>query len=360
MHARRLGLKFMSLCVALLLAPNFIASAGEVKRGAYLGAMATEYPSWFKDSFLNLQDDIAEAKVNNKRVMLFFTQDNCPYCNALVERNLAQKEIEQRMRERFEVIAINMWGDREIIGLDGAKHTEKSFAASLKVQFTPTLLFFDESGKMILRLNGYLPPARFKNALEYVAQGREKEISYRDYIAANTPPSPGSELYKEDFFKPAAYLLTRKGSTKARPFAVFFEQKDCPSCAELHEKILTDKETRAIIRKLDVIQLDMWSNTPVLTPQGKRQTAREWAKALDVKYAPTIVFFDEKGREIIRSEAFFKVFHTQGIFAYVAEGGFKTEPDFQRYLSARAEHLREQGKDVDIWSMGNEAVGVKK
>lgn len=356
----RLGLRFMLIGAALLLAPNFIALAAEVKRGAYQGAIATEYPSWFKDSFLNLQDDIAEAKANNKRVMLFFTQDNCPYCNALVERNLAQKEIEQGMRERFEVIAINMWGDREVIGLDGAKHTEKTFAASLKVQFTPTLLFFDETGKTILRLNGYLPPARFKTALEYVAQGKEKEISYRDYIAANTPPSHGGELHKEDFFKPAAYLLTRKANTKARPFAVFFEQKDCPSCAELHEKVLTDKETRAIIRKLDVFQLDMWSNTPVVTPQGKRQTAREWAKALDVKYAPTIVFFDEQGREIIRSEAFFKVFHTQGIFAYVAEGGFKTEPDFQRYLSARAEHLREQGKNVDIWSMGNEVAGVKK
>jgi len=292
--------------------------------------------------------------------MLFFTQDNCPYCNALVERNLAQKDIEQAMRERFEVIAINMWGDREVIGLDSAKHTEKSFAASLKVQFTPTLLFFDESGKVILRLNGYLPPARFKTALQYIAQGREKEISYRDYIAANTPPSLGGELFKEDFFKPAAYLHTRKGGAKARPFAILFEHKDCPSCAELHEKVLVDKETRAIVRKLDVIQLDMWSNMPVVTPQGKRQTAREWAKALDVKYAPTIVFFDENGREIIRSEAFFKVFHTQGIFAYVADGCFKTEPNFQRYLSARADHLREQGKDVDIWSMGSEAVGGEK
>ena len=201
MHAHRFCLKFALLCATLLLAPNFIASASEVKRGAYHGAMATEYPAWFKDSFLNLQDDIAEAKANNKRVMVFFTQDNCPYCNALVERNLAQKEIEQRLRERFDVIAINMWGDREIIGLDGAKHTEKSFATSLKVQFTPTLLFFDEAGEIVLRLNGYLPPARFKTALEYVAQGREKEISYRDYVAANTLLSTGGELFKEDFLK---------------------------------------------------------------------------------------------------------------------------------------------------------------
>ena len=357
MPAPRLAVTFALLCAFLLLAP--LSLAAEKKRGAYHGAVATEYPVWFKNSFLNLRDDIAEAQANHKRVMLLFTQDNCPYCNALVERNLAQKEIEQRLRERFDVIAINVWGDREIIGLDGTKHTEKSYATSLKVQFTPTLLFFDEAGKMILRLNGYLPPARFKTALEYVAQGKEKDIAYPDYLAANTPLSVGGELFKEDFFKPAPYKLARKPGATVRPLAVFFEQKDCPSCAELHQKVLSDPDTRAIIRQLDVIQLDMWSNTPVLTPQGTRQTARTWARALDVKYAPTIVLFDDQGREIIRSEAFFKVFHTQGIFAYVAEGGYKTEPDFQRYLSARAEKLREQGKDVDIWRMGDEARGVK-
>ncbi len=359
MHASRLGLIFALICAALLLAPNSWA-ASEKKRGAYQGAMATEYPSWFKDSFLNLRDDIAEAKVHNKRVILMFTQDNCPYCNALVERNLAQKEIEQRLRERFDVIAMNVWGDREVIGLDSARHTEKSLATSLKVQFTPTLLFFDEAGKMILRLNGYIPPPQFKAALEYVAQGKEKETSYRDYIAAHSPPASGGELFKEDFFKPPPYQLKRKPGAHARPLAVFFEQKDCPSCAELHQKVLTDPDTRAVLRKLDVIQLDMWSKTPLITPQGKHLTAREWARALDVKYAPTIVVFDERGREIIRSEAFFKVFHTQGIFAYAAEGAYQTEPSFQRYLSARAEKLREQGKDVGIWSMRDEAAGSKK
>lgn len=356
MHNARLQTMFMLLYAMLLVAPD-VWAAPEKKRGAYQGAMATEYPAWFKDSFLNLRDDIAEAKAHNKRVMLMFTQDNCPYCNALVERNLAQKDIEKRLRERFDVIAVNIWGDRELVGLDGVKHTEKSYATSQKVQFTPTLLFFDEAGKMILRLNGYLPPERFKTAIEYVAQGKEKSIAYRDYIAANTPPASGGELFKEDFFKPAPYQLQRRAN---RPLAVFFEQKDCPSCAELHQKMLTDPETRAVLRKLDVIQLDMWSKTPLVTPQGKRLTAREWAKALDVKYAPTIVVFDERGREIIRTEAFFKVFHTQGIFAYAAEGAYKTEPNFQRYLSARAEKLREEGKDVDIWRMGDEPAGATK
>ena len=48
------------------------------------------------------------------------------------------------------------------------------------------------------------------------------------------------------------------------------------------------------------------------------------------------------------------------IFAYVLDGGYKTQPSFQRWLSARADHLREQGKDVDIWRLGDEQAGTHK
>ena len=34
-----------------------------------------------------------------------------------------------------------MWGDREVLSLDGRTFTEKTFSAALKVQFTPTLVF---------------------------------------------------------------------------------------------------------------------------------------------------------------------------------------------------------------------------
>ncbi len=344
------------LACVLVLFTGLAEAAG--KQGAYYGAKTTEYPAWFKESFLNLGDDIAEARSENKRVMILFTQDNCPYCHALVERNLSQQDTETYLRKNFDVIAINMWGDREVVALDNQRMTEKQFAASLKVQYTPSILFLDEAGQTVLRLNGYIQPARFKTALEFVAQGKEKEISYRDYVAANQPPETGGELIDESFFKRPPFDLTRKGG-KARPIAVFFEQRDCPSCAELHARVLPDQETRNIIAQFDTIQLNMWSGSPLITPQGKTTTAREWAKELDIKYAPSIVVFNEMGKEIIRSEAFFKLFHTQGIFTYVSSGAYLKEPSFQRYLSARAEHFREQGKDVDIWRMVDEPVGKK-
>jgi thioredoxin-related protein len=331
--------------------------AATKKPGTYYGGKPTEYPAWFKQSFLDLKEDIAEAQKSGKRVVLMFTQDNCPYCNLLVERNLSQRGIEETLKTKFDVIAVNLWGDREITGLDGKHYTEKAYGAALKIQFTPTLLFFDESGNTVLRLNGYVPPARFQAALDWVAGRHEKQQEFREFVAAREPGGKASgALVGEPFFNHASDLL-RKGKT-ARPLAVFFEQKDCPDCEVLHRRVLADPELRAEIGKFDNVQLDMWSNDMITTPAGKRLPVREWAKQLGVNYAPGIVLFDASGKEVIRWESSFRVFHTLGMFDYTASGAWRKEPSFQRFLSARAEHIRDSGQDVNIWRYADEPVAA--
>lgn len=322
-------------------------SAANVTRGQFLGAKPTEYPAWFKESFLEFQLDIEEAAEAGKRLMVLFHQDGCPYCNQLVEINLAQRDIEQYVREHFDVVALNMWGDREVLTVGGKAYSEKTFAAALRVQFTPTLLFFDESGKVVLRLNGYQPPGEFKTALQYVAGKHERTGPYRDYVKVNAPIKSTGKLNPQAFFSAPPYDLASQRT--ARPLAVFFEQRDCPNCDTLHSRVLTDSATRELLREFHAIQLDMWSQTPLTTPDGKRTTAREWAGQLAVNYAPSIVLFSRTGEEIIRSEAYFKKFHTQSLLDYVLHEGYRHEPSFQRFISERAESLREQGVDVNIW-----------
>src|SRR3569832_623775 len=110
-------------CILLLF--SSLAGAADKKEGAFHGAVQTEYPSWFKASFLNLQDDIAEAKSRNKRVMLLFTQDGCPYCHALVKRNQTQKNNKTTQQKHNDENANNKRGDREVEGFDNRSMTEK-------------------------------------------------------------------------------------------------------------------------------------------------------------------------------------------------------------------------------------------
>ncbi|MDR9437271.1 MAG: thioredoxin fold domain-containing protein, partial [Thiohalophilus sp.] len=307
-----------------------------------------EKPAWFKNSFLDIREDIEEAAQEDKRLMLYFYQDGCPYCAKLLQDNFGQKEIAEMTRENFDVIAINMWGDREVTDLNGNMLTEKKFAENLKVMFTPTLLMMDENGKVALRVNGYYAPDKFMAALEYVSEKKENQLSFREYYKQQGGEKASGKLHQAEFLKDPPYNL-QKLSSKDKPLLLMFEQKECKACDELHGDIYPREATREQLNRFDVVRLDMWSDQKVVGPDGKTTTAKELAGKLDIKYAPTLVFFDTDGKEVFRAEAYLRAFHVQSVMDYVASGAYKEQPNFQRYISARADKLEEQGVHVDLW-----------
>ncbi|MEM7257712.1 MAG: thioredoxin fold domain-containing protein [Pseudomonadota bacterium] len=344
------------LCCSFLLLGAAVAPAtasDEPQRGEFQGAMQTEYPDWFKTSFMELEEDILEAREAGKRLMLVFHQDGCPYCNVFVERNLAQKDIEDTIRQKFDVMEINMWGDREVTDVDGQPFTEKRFAEQLKVQFTPTVLFFDEQGQHALRINGYYPPDKFRLALEYVINKNEQQQKFSEFIAARyqQPEDKASDLSARSYIDGDATTLSRFAA-EDKPLLLLFEQSDCTNCKELENKVLSLEETQALMSQYNVVRLDMWGNTELTDLSGNATTERELAKMLNVAYAPTMIFYASDGsakQEVIRSESWFKRFHTQSLMDYVASNAWQEQPSFQRYISARAEHIQESGNNVNIF-----------
>lgn len=305
-----------------------------------------EKPAWFKNSFLDLREDVAEARAEDKQVVLYFYQDGCPYCKKLLDTNFALRDIEAKTRAGFDVIAINMWGDREVTNLQGEEVTEKAFASALKVMFTPTMLFLNDAGEVVLRLNGYYPPHRFTAALDYASSDAPSRMSFRDYAQQQAPTPATGKLHQDGaFLQPPYRLAERQGE---RPLAVFFEQAECAACDELHQDILQRPESRELLAEFDVALFDMWAKTPLTTPVGESTTAADWARELNVQYAPTLVLFDAEGSEAFRAEAYLKAFHIQSVLDYVASGAYKTQTSFQRFVQARADRLEAAGIHVDL------------
>ena len=52
--------------------------------------------------------------------------------------------------------------------------------------------------------------------------------------------------------------------------------------------------------------------------------------------------------EVARMPGYFKPFHFINMFQYVREKAY-TKQHFQKYIQAKAEEMRKQGKKVDIW-----------
>jgi len=304
-------------------------------------------PAWFKHSFLDLQEDVREAAAEGKRVMLYFHQDGCPYCAKLLNENFSLKEIVDKTVDGFQVIAINIWGDSEVTDLDGDPTTEKRLAEKLKVMYTPTLLFLDESGRTVLRLNGYYPPHKFTVALDYVAGREETRQSFRDYLAGRQPVAASGRLHREEGFLQPPYDL-HKAARSGKPLLVMMEMKQCPACDELHRELLERKEIRATLDRFDVAVVDVWSSDPLVTPGGETRSSTDWAAASRINYVPSLLFFDDQGREVFRTEAYLRGFHTQAAMEYVLSGSYREQPNFQRYVQSRADQLEAQGVHVDL------------
>lgn len=308
---------------------------------------AIDIPSWFTETFLDLREDVRDARREGRRLMIYFGQDGCPYCKALMQTNFTQSRIVEKTRRHFVALAINIWGDREVTALDGKVRSEKDFARAMGVQFTPTILFLDEKGEVVARLNGYYPPHRFEAALDYVGGRLEAKQSFAAYMKSSVREAASDKLQRQDFFLGPPYDLRRNRG--AKPLAVVFETPYCAGCDELHREGFSREEVRAELKRFDVVRFALGEPVSLITPDGRSTRADEWARALNIVYTPSIVLFDASGKEVIRTEAYLRPFHLAGALAYVSSAAYRREPSFQRFLQARAERLRLEGKPVDLW-----------
>ena len=307
---------------------------------------AIDIPGWFTETLLDFRDDVRDAAKEGKRLMVYFGQDGCPYCKALMQTNFSQKAIVDKTRRHFVAIALNLWGDREVTWTNGRTMTEKALARALKVQFTPTLLFLDERGAVAVRLNGYYAPHRFEAALDYVTGKMEKKLPLADYLAAKAHDAANPWLADEPFFLKPPYDLRR--SRGAKPLAVLFETPHCAACDELHAEGFKRAEVTQLLERFDVVRLSLADRAAVITPAGAKTNGEAWGRALGIAYTPSVVFFDGP-TEALRVEAYLRPFHLASALEYVASGAYRKEPSLQRFIQARAERLRERGETVDLW-----------
>lgn len=297
-----------------------------------------DYPHWFKEPFLNLPEDHAAAIAEGKDLVVYFGQKRCAYCHKLMDDNFGLADIVEYTRRHFDIVPIDIWGVDEVVDLNGETLTERDYALREDTNFTPSLIFYDAGGAEVLRLRGYYPPYQFRAALEFVADQHYKRETFRDYLARgeNRMVFDIGDLNEQDFFAPPPYDLSRTPIPSERPLAVFFEQGDCHACDVLHGEALRQPAIVRQFAEFDSVQLDMWSDTPVITPSGERTTAREWAAELGLFYAPSLLFFDEQGKELLRVDSVVGFYRLRNVLNYIASKAYLDEPNYQRWRVSRA------------------------
>jgi thioredoxin-related protein len=297
------------------------------------------YPEWFKLSFGDLRKDLEEALAAGKKgIVVYFGQKRCSYCEQFLEKDLGQADIVSYMRRNFDVIPIDIWDIDDIIDTDGTEQSERELALKYQTNFTPSLVFYDENGKPVFRLRGFYPPYKFRAALKYVAEKFYEEETFRDYLAR---AEPGMFFYTEglnerDFFMEEPDSLDRTQAPGEKPLVVFFEKGDCHACDLLHSGPMNDERTIAEIGKMDAVQLNMSSERQITTPGGETMKVVDWSDRLGLFHAPTLLFFDEKGSEIMRVDSVVQFYRLWGVLDYINRKGYE-ESDYQTWRLGQRE-----------------------
>jgi thioredoxin-related protein len=151
---------------------------------------------WFLESLLDLNDDLKDATDKGKRLLIMWELKGCPYCKKIHEINFADPAIEAFIKDRFELLQLNIIGAREVTDFDGERLPEKAFARKYGVRGTPTFQFFPERGdglaqkqpaaREVARWQGYIEPKPFLAMFKFVADKAYETTSLAEYLKANS------------------------------------------------------------------------------------------------------------------------------------------------------------------------------
>ena len=124
------------------------------------------------------------ARAGGKPLLVLFEQKDCPQCDELHGDILRRKESVQLLAG-FDVVLLDMWAKTPVQTPDGKDTTASDWSRSLGIQYAPTLVMFDRSGKEAFRTEAYLKAFHLQSAMDYVLSGAYlKQPSFQRYIQA--------------------------------------------------------------------------------------------------------------------------------------------------------------------------------
>jgi thioredoxin-related protein len=149
----------------------------------------------------------------------------------------------------------------------------------------------------------------------------------------------------------------KEAASQGKNLLIIVEQKGCPYCRELHRVNFQDEDLVTYLNQnYMVVQLDLYGSRGTVDFDGEALEERDLVAKWGVQFTPTTILIDAanvgasniRDAESFRLPGYLKVFHYLSSLEYVKTGAYH-ELGFQRFIQEKADKMREEGKEVDIW-----------
>lgn len=144
--------------------------------------------SLFASDFFDLSEDdfkedlIVAQEEGKKGIMLFFSMENCPYCEKMKKDVFTDDKVKQLIKNNFLVFEIDIYGSIEIKDFEGEPSTHKEFSEITGAYATPTIAFYDLKGNNLVTQVGMLNTIQMLIMGEYILDKHYKEMEFIPYL----------------------------------------------------------------------------------------------------------------------------------------------------------------------------------
>lgn len=122
--------------------------------------------------FFSPPPHVLDRRIPSERPLaVFFERGDCHPCDVLHGRVLRAPEIRRRF-EALDAVQLDMRSGTPVITPDGRRTTAHAWAAELGVRHAPAILFFDEQGCELRRLDSVADFYRLHQALDHIRAKR--------------------------------------------------------------------------------------------------------------------------------------------------------------------------------------------
>lgn len=147
-------------------------------------AWADKSKGFFQESFGNYQDELKTAKQDGKAgVFVFFMMDECPFCDKMEKTILSQPDVQAYFKANFANFIFDIEGDVEVTDFQGQVKKQKDIAEKdFRVRATPVMIFFDLTGKPVVRYTGATrDKAEFLLLGKFMLEKQYEKMSFEQY-----------------------------------------------------------------------------------------------------------------------------------------------------------------------------------
>ncbi len=135
-------------------------------------------PNW-----LSLEEGQTLASEENKILFVFVEAEWCAICKQMKKEVFPNTAILELLEGRFASTRIDLDSKHPVL-FNGTTLTERSFAESMEVVATPTLIFADSDGKILGDANGFYDQERLLVLLKYLDSDQFQEVTFLEFEEA--------------------------------------------------------------------------------------------------------------------------------------------------------------------------------